>query len=166
MNLVTTLKLSKRDIERIGIRARMCVASERKWKSLHQDNARPDIKFDGARLEDGFRPNKIKVYRKSNPSASIFIIPSDRMLSSTRGVITFAIFTSSKHSILSRISERVWIGAWLKSQLKEKFENGEFKKRSTREKLIFLEKWKFRSRGVNYVMLIRICYSLLLCMPF
>lgn len=103
MNIVT-IKLRKCDIMRIEIRARMCVASERKWKSLHQDNARPDIKFDGARLEDGFRPNKIKVCRKSNPSASILIIPSDRMLSSTRGVIIFDLYEFKAFNIIEEFA--------------------------------------------------------------
>lgn len=120
----------------------MCVASERKWKSLHQDNARPDIKFDGARLEDGFRPNKIKVCSKSNPSASILIIPSDRMLSSTRSVIIFDLYKFKAFNIIEEFAAHL-DRRLIKSQLKKnQIENS---RRKVRERNDFLKNKNFMS---------------------
>lgn len=143
----------------------MYVASEKKWKSLHQDNARPDIKFDGARLEDGFRPNKIKVCRKSNPSASILIIPSDRMLSSTRGVITFNLYEFKAFNIIEKIEVRLDRRS-VKFQLKENL-NEEFRRKSTslfrKREMNISWKIKMLSCRVNYVSnygMFCTCYSL------
>lgn len=105
---------------------------------MHQDNARQDIKFDGARLDDGFRPNKIKVYRKSNPSASILIIPSDRMLSSTRGVIIFDLYEFKAFNATEKFGARL-DRRLIRPQLK-KNSNREFEKKNAKEKLMFLKK--------------------------
>lgn len=116
-NSATKLKLhGARDNKRIP--ARMWHIRG-KWKSSHQDNVRPDIKFDGARLEDGFRPNKIKMYVEKNatPPRQFWLFPPTGCYL-RHEVSLFSILTSLKRPRLLRNPERRWMKSRLEWRLK------------------------------------------------